>query len=226
MTTCLAIRSALSAAYKTARDAILIALCTAVAAVIVGCGGGVNATFVQSFDTGQTFRVYQGQALTEVRFTDAAGRMQFRKFQTPIAIEVGPPLRGPVSAQVELNPFHLRAGVVSPGIAEEGLFTILSAAVVFQGSESVHQHWRFVESGLTFSGELTLPRDSLSPTGNLIYLPPAPDGGFPVPVPFALARGTQITGAMTSDQISFRIHGDTEGRIHQLVAEVNAIRVR
>lgn len=231
MRTGLFTRRARAAPFKAAYGCVVLAALTA--AVVAGCGdggGGVHASFVQHAGTRQDFRVYQGVASTAVSFSDALGHTQIRHYATPVAIEVSPPLRAPVAAQVELNPFHFSLGHASPGIAEEGLYTIHSADIIFQGSELLVQYWRFVEDGKSFSGELIQPhvqsQSPLSPTGNLIFLPPDPGSGFPVPYPFGLARGTRLTGTMTSDHISFRVEGNATDHAHPFISEVIATRVR
>jgi hypothetical protein len=166
-------------------------------------------------------------ASTAVRLTDTLGQTHTRNYAISVAVEVSPPLRAAVSGQVELNPFHFRVDPAFPGAtAEEGLYTIVSAAVIFQGSESLLQLWRFAERGTSFSGELVQPPSPLSQVGNQINLPSDQGSAFPVPVSFPLARGTRVTGTMTSDNLHFRLDGNTTDGRHPFVSEVTATRIR
>jgi hypothetical protein len=214
---------------RTAYRYGLLAMSVLLAAIVSACGGsgagGVSTTFVNNVAIEPTLRTYEGVASTSVRFIDELGQTRIRNYATPILIEIAPPLRSAVSGQVELNPFHLNIRPVS-GIAEEGLYTLVSAAVIFQGSERLVQFWRFTEDRDAFSGELTQTENPSAAAGNLIYLPPAPAGGFPVPVAFVLARETRIIGRMTTDHISFRIEGNTTDRQHPFASEVLATRIR
>jgi hypothetical protein len=215
---------------KTAyRYVLLLISVLFTAAIVSACGGsgagGVTTRFENRTATEPTRRTFQGVASTSVRFTDQLGQTRIRNYATPIVIDIAPPLRSAASGQVEINPFHFSVSPVS-GIAEEGLYTLVSAAVIFQGSERLIQFWRFIENGDTFSGELTQPDNPLSATGNLIYLPSDLSGGFPVPIAFEMARETRLTGMMTKDHISFRIEGDTTDRTHSFVSEVSATRAR
>jgi hypothetical protein len=221
---------------------LLVTSAVLTAALVAGCGdgggGATTAAFTQNVSTRQVFRSYEGVASTAVRFTDILGQTHTRNFEIAVAIEVSPPLQAPVTAQVELNPFHFRVNSVFPGaIVVEGLYTIVSAALASQGSVSLVQFWRFVENGISFSGELIQPdfeplqpqmqpQSSLNPTGNVIFLPFDPGSGFPAPIAFPLARGTRITGTMTIDHLQFRVEGDTADRRHPFISEVTATRVR
>jgi hypothetical protein len=220
--------------FKRACSFILLVISVAITTVLAaGCGdggGGGNATFVQNGSTWQVFQTYEGVASTTVQFTDALGQTHIRNYLIPVAIEVCPSLQTQATTQTERNPFHFSVKPAFLGaIAEEGLYTIVSAAIIFQGAESLVQYWRFVGSGTSFTGELTLPHtqshNPLSPTVNQINLPPAPRGGFPIPVAFPLTQGTRLAGTMTTDHLRFRVEGNTTDRTHPFVSEVTATRI-
>jgi hypothetical protein len=178
----------------------------------------------------QESRTYLGTAATVAQIPDVFGTPRIVNYSIPVAIEVGPPLVAQFSGQVEDNPFHFSVNpTTAEAIGQEGLFTILSTGISFQGSPSSEllvQYWSFIQTGEQFSGELRQPQNALSLTSNLINLPQDLSGGLLVPFTFGLAQGTRLAGLMTPDQISFRVEGNTLDLTHPFISDVVANRVR
>jgi hypothetical protein len=226
------------ARFKTAYACLITAISIALTGLIMtacGDGGGAGHSaqaqeIAQDVGALQETRIYVGTASTAAQFPDAFGRPQIANYSIPVAIEVGPPLLAQFSGQVENNPFHFSVNPASAqAIGQEGLFTILSAGISFQGSptnELMVQYWSFVLNGDSFSGELTQAQNALSLTANLINLPQDLSGGLLVPFTFGLAQGTRLAGTMTADQIVFRVEGNTLDLAHPFVSEVVANRAR
>jgi hypothetical protein len=225
-----------AARFKTMYACLITAIGIALPALIVtACGdGGGPGQMAQAQDieqgTLQEKRIYVGTASTKSQFPDSFGRPRIADYAIPVAIEVGPPLVARFSGQQENNPFHFSVNPASAqAVGQEGLFTILSAGISFQGSptnELLVQYWSFVLNGDSFSGELTQPQNALSLTSNLINLPQDLSGGLVVPFTFGLARGTRLNGTITAEQIVFRVEGNTLDLAHPFVSEVVANRAR
>lgn len=227
-----------AARFKTVYACLITAISIALPAFIVtACGdGGGSGEMAQARDIEQDVgalqekRIYVGTASTASQFPDSFGRPRRANYAIPIAVEVGPPSLARFSGQQENNPFHFSVNPASAqAVGQEGLFTILSAGISFQGSptnELLVQYWSFVLNGDSFSGELTHPQNALSLTSNLINLPQDLSGGLTVPFTFGMARGTRLTGTMTAAQIVFRVEGNTLDLAHPFVSEVVANRAR
>lgn len=207
----------------------------AAAVLLAGCGGGGDAAPAGAVAAGaaggaaaQATRLYAGVANTAARFNDAFGNPQVREYQLEVLVQVSAPLVAQFSQQIETNPVHFSVGPLSnAAIAAEGLYTIVSSVISFQGSPSSEllvQYWNIQLNGNQIAGTLANPQNALALSPNLINLPQALAGSLLVGVPFAIGAGSQFAGSVTEQEVRLRVEGNAIDGAHPFVSEIVAAR--